>query len=1060
MSGNNVEININAKTKGQESVEALTGRLDDMAKVLDGELKNQAQAAAGELRKLGEQQAAISAFDALSAEARKSSMELAKAEKEAKDFAEQIGRAGPPTQQEAQALQVLQERAGAVSTRLGEQKQAAQEASAKLQGYGIAATQTATAQQRLTAQTDEVRQRVAGLVPAYKGAETAADSAGRTSQRSHRAMADGMESISTQLARVQSAYIALQGGGQLGSMIKSALDTADAYNNLAARIKISTGEGQAFEQAMAAVANISLRTHSSLETTGTLYARLNDAGKSAGLGAQQAQEQALALTETINQAVQLSGASAQASDAAITQLIQGLQSGVLRGDEFNSVMEQAPRLAKALGDGLGVTTGELRKMAEAGRLSADVVTAALKGQSDTLKAEFATLPPTVGRAVQDLSTAWTLYIGETDKATGASATAARAIEALAANLKTVAGYLVDTAQAAAGFTALRLAQHFLGLATAATSSATAVAANATAMQATGAAATATAATVGRFAAVLTTLRTFTLIGLVTNFKDIGTWIGEGIAKLQGYKDKSAELAAQEALHTRILQAQQAERAKDQAAIKASQDAQLGLSKVASEVIAKFDQLRKDGKAAGEAIADIGKDFDLAKLPGIRDATAVLNALVVQGKISATEFEAAWANALKGQDLALFETKARAALAGVTAEAQKLAQVNDAVLAESVRRVGPEYERLAGVVSKAATSAINDTAAIISGMDRLKSQGVDVAAALQASIGKGIDTANTQKALDAVKAQLEQVRKVLGDKVADDLFDQISSKAKKLNTDLQETEKAFARLGIQSKSSLKDLADQAAKDFSRVRSSGDTTANGLSAGWRKMAEAAIAANGGVASETIKAQAATYGLKVEVDATGKAIVTAMSSGSAATQGYTQVVNDARTAQERLNAARERSVAAREKEVSLKEREKALEDKRRNVDSEGFTKNTAGQRVVASAETETSIYNQLKGEGLDEATASRKAAELFKRYQLWAKGTSTQLLGGGASASAAPDWLLKPWQQIMQDEVRNTRANGSGQVAKTYDIRINGRTYKAGSDADAQALIATLKSARLSA
>lgn len=187
----------------------------------------------------------------------------------------------------------------------------------------------------------------------------------------------------------------------------------------------------------------------------------------------------------------------------------------------------------------------------------------------------------------------------------------------------------------------------------------------------------------------------------------------------------------------------------------------------------------------------------------------------------------------------------------------------------------------------------------------------------------------------------------------------------------------------------------------------------------------------------------------------------AGAAGNQQQLAAATDRATAAlERQNAARERSVAAREKEVSLKEREKALEDKRRNVDSEGFTKNTAGQRVVASAETETSIYNQLKGEGLDEATASRKAAELFKRYQLWAKGTSTQLLGGGASASAAPDWLLKPWQQIMQDEVRNTRANGSGQVAKTYDIRINGRTYKAGSDADAQALIATLKSARLSA
>ena len=91
--------------------------------------------------------------------------------------------------------------------------------------------------------------------------------------------------------------------------------------------------------------------------------------------------EALRLTETVNQAVRLSGASAQASEAALTQLIQGLQGGVLRGDEFNSVMEQAPRLAKALADGLGVTTGALRTMAEAGQLSSETVIRALQGQA-------------------------------------------------------------------------------------------------------------------------------------------------------------------------------------------------------------------------------------------------------------------------------------------------------------------------------------------------------------------------------------------------------------------------------------------------------------------------------------------------------------------------------------------------------------------------------------------------------------------------------------------------------------------------------------------------------
>ncbi|ATG92631.1 tape measure protein [Paracidovorax citrulli] len=183
--------------------------------------------------------------------------------------------------------------------------------------------------------------------------------------------------------------------------------------------------------------------HSALEETGVLFTRLTQAGKDAGLNTAAATKQSLALTETINQAIQLSGASAQASSAAITQLVQGLQGGALRGDEFNSVMEQSPRLARALADGLGVTTGELRKMAEAGLLTSDTVIKALQGQSQTVATEFSKLPPTVGRALQDLSTQWTLYVGETDKATGASAAAATAINAVSSNLRTIAGLLID-----------------------------------------------------------------------------------------------------------------------------------------------------------------------------------------------------------------------------------------------------------------------------------------------------------------------------------------------------------------------------------------------------------------------------------------------------------------------------------------------------------------------------------------------------------------------------------------------------------------------------------------
>lgn len=206
------------------------------------------------------------------------------------------------------------------------------------------------------------------------------------------------------------------------------------YATLAARIKLVTGEGAAFDTAFAGVFDVATRTNTAVEQTGILFTRLAEAGKLIGVSS----AEALRLTETINQAVQLSGASADSSGAAIQQLIQGLQSGVLRGDEFNSVMEQSPRLAKALADGLGVTTGELRKMAEAGALTSQTVIASLQGQSAALQAEFESLPQTVGRALQSLSNSWIQYVGEVDKATSSARELAEAFRksadaAIAAN---------------------------------------------------------------------------------------------------------------------------------------------------------------------------------------------------------------------------------------------------------------------------------------------------------------------------------------------------------------------------------------------------------------------------------------------------------------------------------------------------------------------------------------------------------------------------------------------------------------------------------------------------
>lgn len=252
----------------------------------------------------------------------------------------------------------------------------------------------------------------------------------------------GLDGLSRGVDGVSESFSVLQGilaSVGIALSISQIAAAADAYKNLEARIKLVTGEGNAFKSAFEGVEKIALATNTSLEATGELFAKIYAVGKTMGIG----QAESLKITETINQAIQLSGASAGASEAAVTQLIQGLQSGVFRGDEFNSVMEQAPRLSTALAASLSVTTGELRNMAEAGQLSADVVIKGLQSQAGVLKAEFATLPLTIGRAIQNLKTQFTLLIGETDKSSAVSEKAAGYIQMIADNLDKLSFFAQD-----------------------------------------------------------------------------------------------------------------------------------------------------------------------------------------------------------------------------------------------------------------------------------------------------------------------------------------------------------------------------------------------------------------------------------------------------------------------------------------------------------------------------------------------------------------------------------------------------------------------------------------
>jgi tape measure domain-containing protein len=156
------------------------------------------------------------------------------------------------------------------------------------------------------------------------------------------------------------------------------------------------------------VFDISQNTMSSLTATATLYGRLERATRSAGTST----KDLITLTSTINKGLAVSGATTEEASSTMTQLSQALASGVLRGEEFNSISENGSRLAVALADSLGVTIGQLRGMAAQGKLTTEVVVNGLLKQSGAIAKEFANTTVTMGQAFTIATNNITKFVGE------------------------------------------------------------------------------------------------------------------------------------------------------------------------------------------------------------------------------------------------------------------------------------------------------------------------------------------------------------------------------------------------------------------------------------------------------------------------------------------------------------------------------------------------------------------------------------------------------------------------------------------------------------------------
>ncbi len=259
------------------------------------------------------------------------------------------------------------------------------------------------------------------------------DQGGRRASAATKQTQRALKELNAELISVKSSAASMAGAFAGAFATHQLIQYADTWSQLSGRLRLASTSTEDFSAAQSSLMEISQRTGTSLEANSSLYSRIASSLRDAGY----ASKDVASVTETIATSLKLSGASTEEASSVITQLSQALASGVLRGEEFNSIMLNGGRLAKLLADGMGTSVGGLRNMAEAGKLTTDRIVPLLTNV-EQLRKEFDTLPATVSGSAQKVQNSFMAWVGGANQASGASAMLAGTLDSVAENMNTVA----------------------------------------------------------------------------------------------------------------------------------------------------------------------------------------------------------------------------------------------------------------------------------------------------------------------------------------------------------------------------------------------------------------------------------------------------------------------------------------------------------------------------------------------------------------------------------------------------------------------------------------------
>lgn len=859
----------------------------------------------------------------------------------------------------------------------------------------------------------------------------------------------------------------------VGLGLRELAEAADAYTGLSARIQIATKEGGNFESAMAGVHQVALATNSSLQATGDLFTRIDAVGKQMGM----TQQQALDLTKTVTQAIQIGGGSAQASEAAITQFIQAMQGGVLRGEEFNSIMENGYGLAEALAKGLGVTTGELRKMAENGELTSERVAKALQSQAAQVQSTYDQFPTTIGNALTKIATQWQILIGTMDQANGASATVADWLVMIADNMGIVKTLIDDLGDGFiwVGDQLKKIDPSvWVSLKNALSSAYDAIKDVVVTLADLGKTVSNVLGT--GLSAALSVLSSLTgevteageqvsflervLQGLSVAFgviSDAASGIKIGVNLLTGaffdlagaansvlaaltWGDLSKQFAANADLMKQKAKEYYAEADRDAQGFKSKSIAAIEeISKTQVEKDAesvessraKLEQLLADqtaeveGKKASEseklkavqAYAEAAIKANGGVMDGTMQADLMTKGYIVTmndaGKVSVEAWDAAAESAERNADASV---KARKA-----AEALKL-----------------DLYELKNGITEAFNTGAKDVDNFAAGVEELGFKGKAAGEVIYQAWLKWLETAKSQNEVDMAMLKLQEFGRTgqLSTKQVEMGMLAVRSVVQGLPADLDPVEQAFERLGIKTKEQLKLAAQTALADFNTIQASGQATAEGIKQAYDRAMQAAAASGDQAVIAATQAKAASLGLRVEIDETGKASIKAMDDLTEANyrvresarrigDGYREA---GKIAREEANAAqiawnKASQEAAKKWDDEMKRQSKGLSAAISGYDS--YSKND----VIA----------QIKSMGYSEDQAKKLAGSIWSQAMATDRDAKFAAYGKGGNLAM---------NKLIEQEFNNAAAKGLttqhgtnkiNELLRNLDVRSTGSTPK---------------------